>query len=58
MFIFYIFDSGGVVDSSHQPLVLQLMVVCPEDVCKVRRIEKNYCIYVYTVYVYIHIYYD
>jgi hypothetical protein len=26
---------GGVVDSSHQSLVLQLMVVCPEDVCKV-----------------------
>ena len=27
---------GGVVDTSHQSLVLQLMVVCPEDVCKVR----------------------
>ena len=27
---------GGVVDSSHQPLVLQLMVMGPEDVCKVR----------------------
>ena len=26
---------GGVVDSTHQSLVLQLMVVCPEDVCKV-----------------------
>lgn len=27
---------GGVVDSSHQCLVLQLMVLGPEDVCKVR----------------------
>ena len=27
--------SGGVVDSSHQSLVLQLMVLGPEDVCKV-----------------------
>ena len=27
---------GGVIDSSHQSLVLQLMVVGPEDVCKVR----------------------
>jgi RNA 3'-terminal phosphate cyclase-like protein len=27
---------GGVVDSSHQSLVLILMILCPEDVCKVR----------------------
>ena len=27
---------GGVVDSSHQPLILQMMVLGPEDVCKVR----------------------
>jgi RNA 3'-terminal phosphate cyclase-like protein len=27
---------GGVIDSSHQCLVLQLMVLGPEDVCKVR----------------------
>lgn len=27
---------GGVIDSSHQSLVLQLMVMGPEDVCKVR----------------------
>lgn len=27
---------GGVVDSSHQPLVLLLMVLGPEDVSKVR----------------------
>ena len=26
------------MDSAHQSLVLQLMVVCPEDVCKVRTI--------------------
>ena len=26
---------GGVVDSMHQPLVLQLMVLTPEDVSKV-----------------------
>ena len=26
---------GGVVDSSHQPLILQLMVLTPEDVSKV-----------------------
>jgi hypothetical protein len=28
-------DAGGVVDSSHQSLVLQLMILGPEDVCKV-----------------------
>jgi len=27
---------GGVIDSSHQPLVLMLMAMGPEDVCKVR----------------------
>ena len=27
---------SGCVDSSHQSLVLQLMVLCPEDVCRVR----------------------
>eukprot|EP01042_Synura_sphagnicola_P003059 gene3059-3756_t len=27
---------GGCIDRGHQPLVLLLMVVCPEDVCKVR----------------------
>jgi hypothetical protein len=27
--------AGGVVDSMHQPLVLQLMVLTPEDVSKV-----------------------
>lgn len=27
---------GGCVDSSHQPLVLLLMVLCPEDVGRVR----------------------
>lgn len=27
---------GGLVDSSHQSLVLQLMIMGPEDVCKVR----------------------
>jgi hypothetical protein len=27
---------GGVVDSMHQALVLQLMVLTPEDVSKVR----------------------
>lgn len=27
---------GGVVDSTHQSLVLILMILCPEDVCKVR----------------------
>lgn len=27
---------GGVVDSTHQPLILQMMVLGPEDVCKVR----------------------
>jgi|MDTB01.1.fsa_nt_gb RNA 3'-terminal phosphate cyclase-like protein len=27
---------GGVIDRTHQPLVLQLMVMGPEDVCKVR----------------------
>jgi hypothetical protein len=27
---------GGVVDSAHQPLILQLMVLTPEDVSKVR----------------------
>ena len=27
---------GGVIDRNHQPLVLQLMVMGPEDVCKVR----------------------
>jgi RNA 3'-terminal phosphate cyclase-like protein len=26
---------GGVIDRSHQPLVLMLMVLGPEDVCKV-----------------------
>jgi RNA 3'-terminal phosphate cyclase-like protein len=28
--------SGGVIDRSHQPLILQLMVLTPEDVSKVR----------------------
>ena len=28
--------TGGVIDSTHQSLILQLMVICPEDVCKVR----------------------
>lgn len=28
---------GGVVDSQHQPLVLLLMVLGPEDVCKVSK---------------------
>ena len=27
---------GGVIDSSHQALILQLMILGPEDVCKVR----------------------
>lgn len=40
-YILYIMSlAGGVVDSSHQPLVLQLMVVCPEDVCKVSKRKK------------------
>lgn len=30
------FKTGGVVDSAHQPLILQLMVLTPEDVSKVR----------------------
>jgi RNA 3'-terminal phosphate cyclase-like protein len=30
---------GGVVDSSHQALILQLMVLCPEDVSKVYGID-------------------
>ena len=34
------FIAGGVVDSTHQPLVLQLMVVCPEDVCKVGAVTQ------------------
>lgn len=29
-------ERGGVIDSTHQPLVLQLMVMGPEDVSKVR----------------------
>jgi RNA 3'-terminal phosphate cyclase-like protein len=29
-------ERGGVVDSTHQPLVLLLMALGPEDVCKVR----------------------
>jgi RNA 3'-terminal phosphate cyclase-like protein len=27
---------GGVVDSSHQCMVLQMMIMGPEDVCKIR----------------------
>jgi RNA 3'-terminal phosphate cyclase len=33
---------GGVVDSTHQPLVLLLMVMGPEDVCKVLLVDNNF----------------
>lgn len=35
MFRFVLMSLGGVVDSSHQTLILQLMVLCPEDISKV-----------------------
>jgi RNA 3'-terminal phosphate cyclase-like protein len=28
-------NAGGVIDTTHQPLMLLFMVLCPEDVCKV-----------------------
>ena len=31
----FLLTAGGVIDSSHQSLVLVLMILCPEDVCKV-----------------------
>ena len=34
-FIYLFYILGGVIDSMHQPLVLQLMVLTPEDVSKV-----------------------
>lgn len=33
---------GGVIDSTHQPLVLMLMVLGPEDVSKVRTFKLPY----------------
>ena len=40
---------GGVIDRTHQPLILMLMVLTPEDVSKVTKKEEYSTTFIHTI---------